>query len=489
MKVGILLPNQLFEYSELVNQCDEIYLVEEFLFFRQYPFHKVKLFYHRATMRWYADLLRNQGKTVHYIDSISSQSDIIELINHLATKTKTIAAFQPVDYLIERIIRRISKQLGIAMDFLTNPSFINSDDDNLKLLGTKKKYFQTDFYKQQRLRHKILIDAENNPLGGAWTFDTENRLRYPKNKLPPVFHYPKETDYEKEAMRYVESNFPDNPGIIHKHIRYPITFEDSLTWLNHFIESRLPEFGPYEDAIVANEHFLHHSVLTPMLNVGLLTPSVILDNVIQYSIDQDIPINSLEGFTRQILGWREFMRAVYVLKGVELRTTNYWKSHTKIPSSFWNGTTGIEPIDCTIRKILETGYCHHIERLMVLGNFMLLCEFDPDDVYTWFMSLFIDAYDWVMVPNVYGMSLFAGGPLMTTKPYFSGSNYLMKMSNYKAGPWQEIWDGLFWRYINKHRNFFLKNPRLSMMVRTWDKMSEDKKNQHLGNAQKYLGSL
>jgi deoxyribodipyrimidine photolyase-related protein len=189
------------------------------------------------------------------------------------------------------------------------------------------------------------------------------------------------------------------------------------------------------------------------------------------------------------MGWREFIRAVYELKGREERTKNYWGFTRKIPPSFWTGTTGIEPIDRTIIKVLETGYCHHIERLMVLGNFMLLCEFDPNEVYRWFMELFIDAYDWVMVPNVYGMSQFADGGLMATKPYISGSNYLMKMSDYKKGDWQPVWDGLFWRFMHVHRDFFLQNPRLGMLVRTFDKMDINKQKAHIENAEKFIKSL
>ncbi len=208
-----------------------------------------------------------------------------------------------------------------------------------------------------------------------------------------------------------------------------------------------------------------------------------------YASNHAIPLNSLEGFIRQVIGWREFIRAVYELKGTEERTKNYWRFTRKIPASFWNGTTGIEPIDLTIRKVLETGYAHHIERLMVLGNFMLLCEFDPDEVYRWFMELFIDSYDWVMVPNVYGMSQFADGGLMSTKPYISGSNYLVKMSDFPKGAWQTTWDGLFWRFMHVHREFFLQNPRLGMLVNSFDKMDPLKRQAHLDAAEAYLESL
>ena len=226
-----------------------------------------------------------------------------------------------------------------------------------------------------------------------------------------------------------------------------------------------------------------------MLNTGLLTPQQIIDEVLNHVEKNDAPLNSIEGFIRQISGWREFIRIVYERESTKQRTTNYWKFKRKIPASFWTGTTGILPIDITIKKVLKTGYCHHIERLMVLGNFMLLCEFDPNEVHRWFMELFIDAYDWVMVPNVYGMTQFADGGLMTTKPYISGSNYLMKMSDYEKGEWQQVWDGLFWRFMHVHRSFFLQNPRLGMLVGTFEKMSEEKRKTHLENAEKYLSSL
>jgi deoxyribodipyrimidine photolyase-related protein len=186
------------------------------------------------------------------------------------------------------------------------------------------------------------------------------------------------------------------------------------------------------------------------------------------------------------MGWREFIRAVYELKGTEERNKNFWKFKRKIPESFWKGETGIDPLDKAIKKVLKTGYCHHIERLMLLGNFMLLCEFDPDEVYQWFMELFIDAYDWVMVPNVYGMSQFADGGIMATKPYISGSNYIMKMSDFDKGDWQGIWDALFWRFIHVHRDYFTSQPRLGMMVFTFDKMAAEKRETLLKTAEDFL---
>ncbi|MFM7740297.1 MAG: FAD-binding domain-containing protein, partial [Planctomycetota bacterium] len=194
------------------------------------------------------------------------------------------------------------------------------------------------------------------------------------------------------------------------------------------------------------------------------------------------------GFIRQVIGWREYIRGVYHVYGRKQRCGNAWGHRRKLPASFYDGTTGIEPVDEVIRSVLKYGYCHHIERLMILGNFMMLCEIEPDEVYRWFMELFVDAYDWVMVPNVYGMSQHADGGLMTTKPYISGSAYVLKMSNFKRGPWCEIWDGLYWRFIAKHREFFAKNPRMSVMAKQCDRMGE-KLDRHVEVAGRYLAGL
>jgi len=231
---------------------------------------------------------------------------------------------------------------------------------------------------------------------------------------------------------------------------------------------------------------LFHSVLTPALNTGLISPQEVVDAAIARS--EQVPLNSLEGFVRQIVGWREYMRGVYRRFGRRQRTSNFWQHTQSMPSAMYRGTTGIEPVDTIIRRVLKHAYCHHIERLMILGNFMLLCEIHPDAIYQWFMELFIDSYDWVMVPNVYGMSQHADGGLITTKPYISGSGYVLKMSRFGKGPWCPIWDALYWRFINKHREFFGSNPRMSIMVAQCDRMGE-RLNGHLRTAESFLTQL
>jgi len=490
--INLIFPHQLFQNAPLFDNNAPIYLVEEYLFFKQYPFHKQKIAFHRATMKCYEDFLQNKKTIkVHYIEAINNLSDIRVLIPELKKQgIQHINYIDPTDNWLQKRITKSCSEAHISTTILPSPLFINTKEElSLFFKKDQKKYHQSTFYKEQRKKRQILIDSDGNPNGGKWTFDAENRKKYPAKKTPPSIQFPDTDTFYKEAKIYVEKHFSDHLGTLTEYSLYPTNFKTTENWLQQFFEQRFMEFGVYEDAIVAENSILNHSVLTPMLNIGLITPKEVISACLHYAEQHNVPINSTEGFVRQIIGWREFIRGVYEIKGNEERTTNFWGFKNKIPASFYNGTTGIPPIDKTIQKILKTGYCHHIERLMVIGNFMMLCEFDPDEVYKWFMELFIDAYDWVMVPNVYGMSQFADGGLMATKPYISGSNYLMKMSNYKKGEWQNIWDGLFWRFMHTHRDFFLSNPRLGMLVRMYDKMPVEKQQNHLNNANNYLKKL
>ncbi len=487
--VSLLFPHQLFKDFSFVKKGQKVYLIEEPLFFKQYKFHKQKLVLHRASMKFYEQYLISKGIKVEYINHHSPLSNCKVLINELANQGITqIQIIEVVDNWLMRKIEKACKKEGINLTIDDSPNFLNTTSSVANYFSQRKIYFQTDFYTWQRKQRKILLDVEGKPIGGKWTYDAENRAKFPKKGIVPLLPLPLENDFEKEAKQYVLKYFPNNYGSINEPQLFVTNFKDAENWLDEFLENRFEKFGIYEDAIVSKESVLHHSVLSPMLNMGLLNPKQIIDKALEIGTQKNIPLNSLEGFIRQILGWREFIKIVYEREGSKQRTTNYWQFTRKIPSSFWTGTTGIIPVDITIQKILKTGYCHHIERLMVLGNFMLLCEFDPNEVYKWFMEMFIDAYDWVMVPNVYGMTQFADGGLMTTKPYISGSNYLMKMSDYEKGEWQAIWDGLFWRFMHEHRSFFLKNPRLGMLVGTFDKMSAEKQLSHVKIANDYLNN-
>lgn len=493
--ITLIFPHQLFQKHPAVQKGRRVYLVEETLFFNLYKFRKKKLVLHRASMKCYADHLEEQGVKVKYIEATDSLCDIRKLIPYLAKQSVDTIHYAHVadDWLEKRLDKACAKH-NIQLAEYHSPNWLNTADDVADYFDSRKTYFQTDFYIDQRKQRNILLDAKDKPLGGKWTYDSENRLRFPKNGIVPILDVPAQNKYVDEARLWVNKHYPDNHGATASPFGnlgdfYPVTYKDAEQWLDNFLHQRFQNFGIYEDAMVGSESFLYHSLLTPMLNIGLLNPQQIIDKALAYASENDVPLNSLEGFIRQVMGWREFIHIVYERESVKQRTKNYWGFKRKIPYAFWKGETGIVPVDTVIKKVLRTGYSHHIERLMVMGNFMLLCEFDPHQVYQWFMEMYVDAYDWVMVPNTYGMTQFADGGLMMTKPYISGSNYLMKMGDWSKGDWQQIWDALFWRFMHVHRNFFLQNPRLGMLVKTFDKMPADKQQKHLDRATDFLDEL
>jgi len=487
--INIIFPNQLFEESNLFLNNKKTYLIEEHLFFKQFNFHKQKLVFHRSSMKNYENYLLSKEIDVAYIETKNQESDIRIFLDKI--NVTEINIYHPEDNWLEKRIKKSCKKNNIKINIEENPLFLTAHDDLLPFFNPeKKKLFQTSFYKSQRKKMKILIDNDQNPVGGKWTYDDMNRHKFPKNKKTPTLDYSKlQSENYRDSVNYVQKNFTENFGIINDIQLYPTDFKSSRLWFNDFLKTRFDEFGIYEDAVLIGESIINHSVLSPLINSGLLNPKYVVKNSLEFYKKNKIPINSTEGFIRQIIGWREFIRGVYVSKGSEERTKNYWNFDRKIPKSFYEGNTGIDPIDDTIKKVEKSAYGNHIERLMILGNFMVLCEFDPDEVYKWFMEVFIDSYDWVMVPNVYGMSQFADGGLMSTKPYISSSNYIIKMSDYKKGEWSDIWDGLFWSFMDKQRDFFKKNPRMRMLISSFDKMDSLKKEKLLMDAHNFLIEL
>jgi deoxyribodipyrimidine photolyase-related protein len=490
-EITLVFPHQLFKNNPALSLKRQVFIVEDPLFFGdiRYPlcFHKKKLIFHRASMKFYENYLSEKGYNVIYLQYASFKED--RRSNYLSVffnkmSVNEIHYTDVTDFLLEKRIQRMGKELDKKLVKYDSLMFLTDDNWLREYFENQKSYLMASFYIEQRKRLNVLI-KDGKPVGGKWSFDSENRKRLPKDINIPDIKFPEDTEYELEAIDYVENNFPTNPGNGFDFI-YPVTFDQANSWLNDFLENRFKSFGDYEDAVDKKEIYLYHSVLTPMLNSGLLTPKDVLEKTLQFAEKKMIPINSLEGFVRQIIGWREFMRAVYLLEGVNQRTNNFFKFKKKIPKSFYNATTGIEPVDIIIKRVLDNSYSHHIERLMILGNFMLLCEFSPDEVYKWFMEMYIDAYDWVMVPNIYGMSQYADGGLICTKPYISSSNYIRKMSNFEKGNWCEIWDALYWRFIFKQKKMFDKNPRMSMMLAQLNKMDKDKLKKHISIAETFL---
>lgn len=477
MKIVLIYPHQLFEHNTLLNHIDakrdKVFLIEDSLYFDQYNFHKLKIELHKRTMSFYASYLKDKGYKVHTCKKLE---DCIKS----SEKIEMILTYDVVDNYLEKKIQKFCGAHSIHLQVFDTPMFLTTNaqiDEYLALPknqnNQKRAFFMKNFYEWQRKRLNTLIDNDGGPVGGKWSFDEDNRKKVPKDlDLPDDLVSP----------LYKGDNFP-----------YATDFKEAKKCLQHFLKTKLVNFGPYEDAILEKENVLFHSVLTPYLNIGLLTPEEVIKETLKYAEKNDVPLNSLEGFIRQIIGWREYMRMVYIKLGSKIRNGNYFKAKKKIPYTFWTGKTGILPVDNTIQKLISTAYTHHIPRLMIMGNFMNLCGFDPDEVYRWFMEMYIDSYDWVMVPNVYSMALYADGGMITTKPYISGSSYILKMSDFKRSSeeksWNKIWDALFWSFVGKHFDKLKSEGRLGFIGIQYMKMSAKDRHKHDALAKEFLEGL
>ena len=493
MKATFVFPNQLFINHPSLSRNRKVFIIQDPLFFGDYrygiKFHKKKILLHLMSLDSFSKDLEEKGYETNIIPYKKSfrKDYLIRIIK--TYELSDIYLCDPVDYILNKRIKEACNSTGTKIYMSDSPGFLLSKEQvGSEFLG-KSKHLMAAFYKRQRRRYNILIDENDNPSGGKWSYDLENRKRLPKNIIIPKVL---SLDYDGNMLdinkKFITKNFINNPGSIDS-FNYPVDRKQAITSFHNFLEMKILNFGTYEDAIVKEETYLFHSVLSSYLNIGLITPQEVVNDTICFAKENSIPINSLEGFIRQIIGWREFMRGIYNADGTKQRNSNFWNFDRSLPNSFYDGTTGIEPLDDTINKVLDNAYVHHIERLMIIGNLMMLLGIRPDEVYKWFMELFIDSYDWVMVPNIYGMSQFSDGGLLATKPYLSGSNYILKMSNYKKGDWCGIWDSLFWRFINSNRSYFKKNYRMSMMVSVYDRKNTSDKKELDGRAADYIKNL
>jgi deoxyribodipyrimidine photolyase-related protein len=492
--VRLVLPHQLFEKHLDASRGTTFVLIEHDLLFRQYRFHAHKLVLHRASMASFARRLRDHGYEVVVLSNDASHSSRDLLAELVRTRQpENVTVFDVVDDWLEKDLVAALAEGGYRLrpdDVLETPNFLMNRTQIDDWFSHNPSRMQ-EFYIWQRRRLNLLLTENGGPLGGKWSFDAENRKKLPRGYAPPTVglfahhpvlqkegtfdldalmqpdHEPSEADAAAsrdidEAIAWVASEFPDAPGDPH-HFSWATTVDDARRHLTEFAAERLRDFGPYEDAISTEHPFINHGLLTAALNIGLLDPRQVVQAALDAS-NEDTPLASLEGFVRQVIGWREYMRATYRTDGARMRTCNRLQHANQLGDGWWDATTGLMPVDMVISRVLATGYAHHIERLMVLGNAMCLLRVHPDTVYEWFMELFIDAYDWVMVPNVYAMSQFAAGDKITTKPYVSGSNYLRKMSDLPPGEWTSEWDSLYWTFIDDHSDVIRTNPRMQIIV-------------------------
>ena len=493
-KIFLIFPNQLFKIKKQFIDIKYIALIQDSLFFGsdtewKQKFHSQKVIFHKATMDYYKEELKKQGHNVIYVKhKMNTRTE--DNLNYLFKKGfDYFITYEAFDWSLEKRTKDFSIRNNIKLEIRKSEMFLTSKDLSDEIINQKKIYGMQKFYRLQRKNLNILIDSNGYPTGGDWSFDKLNRKKPPKSIKFPKISTINTNKFIAKAKKDVSINYGEYYGSF-ENFNYPVTHKDAEEWLDTFLLERFNLFGDYEDAINSNHKTLWHSILSPLINSGLLTPKEIIDKSWDFYKSNNIRINCYEGFIRQIVGWREFILLMYKRSSLELRNGNFWDFEDKpIPSCFYTGQTGIRPLDDSIKNILETGYAHHIERLMIVGNLMLLCRFHPNQVYKWFMELFIDSYDWVMVPNVYGMSQFSDGGLFATKPYISGSNYIKKMSNYKSEDWCTTWDSLFWTFIDDYKNKFKDQYRLSMILRNLEKMDPNKKMNHRRNANKFMSKL
>jgi deoxyribodipyrimidine photolyase-related protein len=497
MKLHVVLGDQLFDPRWIRGAVDPantlIFMCESRALCTHFRYHKLKLVLFLAAMREYRDELTREGFQVHYEElNVAGGPSYWERLERVlrAKKTTQVSLVEVEDKFFALELKEFAQRLNLNVRTISSPGFLTTREElqsDNRITGTAPR--MKNFYETQRKRLRILVDDRDQPAGGQWSFDEDNRKKLPDSVQPPPPRFPTPTAQVRAVQQLVEREFPDHPGST-SNMWLPVTRDAARSWLRQFLEERFRDFGPYEDAISTHHDFVFHSALSPLMNLGLLTPDEIVREALEFAeAERDFPIASLEGFIRQVIGWREFVRGIYRHHSENQDRGNFWQHHGRVSEVWYSGGTGLPPVDQAIRRVQHWGWTHHIERLMILSNTFLLSERSPQEVHRWFMEMYVDSADWVMGPNVYGMGLMSDGGLFATKPYICGSNYWLKMSDFKRGDWCDIIDGLYWRFIRKHREFFARNPRMSVMLSAADKMDRAKRERLDGAASEFLARL
>ncbi len=487
----VLFGDQLFSKDRIGRlRPDAIFMAESDVMCRRYRYHRHKLVLVLSAMRSKADELREEGFEVHYrsLEKNEGRSFTSMLSEHLSGQSyRELVHFETESFQMTQRLDRLCAQHGAKRLAHESPKFLTTNRDFADFVERNDRLSMADFYRWQRTRLNVLLDEEGKPTGGKWSFDAENRKKLPRDLEPPPLYRPSWTEHTRSVTRMVDAKFPEHPGEAGE-FWLPTTEAQAEAALSSFLQERFACFGDYEDALSSEHATIFHSVSSPLLNVGLLTPDRVLEAALHHASESSVPLNSLEGFVRQVIGWREFIRGMWHTLPASHWKQNFWNHDRRLTGDWYQGTTGIPPLDDAIRRASGRAYNHHIERLMVLGNAMVLCRIEPRSAYRWFMEMYADSADWVMAPNLYGMALFSEGGAFTTKPYVCGSNYWRKMSDYPKGPWCDVVDGLYWSFVDAHRDFFERNPRTKMMVGALDRMGATKRERIFALAEELIES-
>ena len=467
----------------------------------RYHQQKITLLY--SAMRHYAaDLKKRKFRTLyHHLSDSPIGADYSTVLAGWIQKyrIREIHLLDPNEYGTLHSLPALSKKLDVPIQTHRSPQFLVSRGEFSAWAKGKKHLLMESHYRRLRAEHNILMTPTGKPEGGDWNLDDQNRRtarEFSKEnpKIPPLPKIPQDP-VTVAVAKEVAQRFPDHPGKA-EDLWIPTTRQGALEWLKGFIRQRLEAFGSWEDVMIENQPILFHSVLSPFLNLGLLTPMECIQAAEKAYREGKAPLNSVEGFIRQILGWREFIHGIYWLKMPAYREENFLGADRPLPRWAYTGKTEMRCVSEAIRGTLDLAYNHHIQRLMVLGNYFLLGGYEPKAVLRWYTEMYLDAYDWVMVPNVLGMILFADGGFFATKPYAAGAAYQDKMGNHcaschfdpkkKEGPDACPFHALYWNFFGRHAKLFGKNPRVGMMVKLWDKKAPTEKKRILDTAETFL---
>ena len=482
MAVGVwILGDQLWAgQAALQSQADQaeqtpVIFVESRQWAQQRPYHQQKLVLVWSAMRHFAAELRQAGWPVTYDIEAEFELPLQRWVQaHNITELRVMT---PGDRPFATLISRLDLPCDITL--LPNNHFLWSDDDFSHWAEGRKSLLMEYFYREGRKRFEVLMDGRT-PTGGEWNYDKQNR-KPPKTGLnPPDALWFEPDDMTQEVMTWVETEQISSYGQLQP-FRWGVTRQQALQVLEHFIVHRLPTFGPYQDAMVTGETTLWHALLSPYLNLGLLQPMEVIEAAEQAYHDQNLDLNSVEGFIRQVLGWREYMRGLYAYVDDDYPQRNWFDHDQPLPQFFWDADqTDMNCLHQTLKQTEELAYAHHIQRLMILSNFALIAGFSPQEVESWFHAAFIDAYDWVMQTNVIGMGLFADGGVLASKPYAASANYIHKMSDYcrscaydrndRTGDRACPFNFFYWDFLDRHRDKLQSQGRMNFILKNLDKM-------------------
>lgn len=465
------------------------------------PHHKQKLVFCFSAMRHFAETLRGEGLRVDYVrlDDPENRQSLAGEIGRAIQRHRAsdVICTEPGEHRVDTMLRDLREVLDIPLHIRADRRFFCSRAEFAQWAGDRKALRMEYFYREMRRRSGLLM-RDGQPEGGEWNFDAENRKALPKGYAPPRALRFAPDALTQEVIALVETRFGENFGSLDS-FGWPVTRADALLALDDFIAHRLPCFGDYQDAMKAGEAFLHHSLLAPALNAGLLNPREICKRAEAAWRAGDAPLNAVEGFIRQILGWREYVRGIYWLWMPDYAGTNALAATRDLPDFYWTGETDMACMRDCVAATRRHAYAHHIQRLMVTGNFALLAGLAPDQVEEWYLAVYADAYDWVELPNTHGMILFADGGRLGSKPYAASGAYIDRMSDYcagcrydvksKAGPDACPFNYLYWDFLIRNREVLGRNQRLAMPYRNLERMAPERVDEIRADSKRFLNSL